>query len=99
MPDLSADRNSILQQLKQADDDAERLLNGKSREPVNWQPTQGTSWSNWPCFDHLARVNRGYCQALLAAVENARETRARSPQSTSIAFFSRTRSYHSFVLP
>ncbi len=70
MPDLSADRNSILEQLKQAEDAAERLLSAKSREQANWQPNQGTSWSMWQCFDHLARINRVYCQALEAAVEN-----------------------------
>jgi hypothetical protein len=75
MPDLSADRHAILERLKQADDAAERLLRGKSREQANWQPKQGTSWSMWQCFDHLARINRVYCQALLAAVENPRETR------------------------
>jgi hypothetical protein len=74
MPDLSADRHAILEQLKQADD-AERLLRGKSREQANWQPKQGTSWSMWQCFDHLARINRVYCQALRAAVENPREKR------------------------
>jgi hypothetical protein len=75
MPDLSADRHAILEQLKQADDAAERLLRGKSREQANWQPKHGTSWSMWQCFDHLARINRVYCQALRAAVENPRETR------------------------
>jgi hypothetical protein len=74
MPDLSADRNSILEQLKQAEDAAGRLLGGKSREQANWQPNQGTSWSIRQCFDHLARINRVYCQALQAAVEHPRAT-------------------------
>ena len=69
MPVLSADRNAILEQLKQAEDAAERLLGGKSREQANWQPNQGASWSMWQCFDHLARINRVYCQTLEAAVE------------------------------
>jgi DinB superfamily len=89
MPDLSANRNSILEQLKQAEDAAERLLNGKSREQANWQPNQGTSWSMWQCFDHLARINRVYCQALLAAVENPRATRGGSPQTVVPGWFAR----------
>jgi hypothetical protein len=80
VPDLSADRNSILEQLKQAEDAAERLLGAKSREQANWQPNQGTSWSMWQCFDHLARINRVYCQALEAAVEHPRATREGTPQ-------------------
>ena len=89
MPDLSADRHAILEQLKQADDAAERLLNGKSREQANWQPKQGTSWSMWQCLDHLARINRVYCQALLAAVENPRETRESTPPMIMPGWFSR----------
>jgi len=80
MPDLSADRNSILEQLKQAEDAAERLLSAKSREQANWQPNQGTSWSMWQCCDHLARINRVYCQALEAAVEHPGATREGTPQ-------------------
>jgi len=80
MPDLSADRNSILEQLKQAEDAAERLLSAKSREQANWQLNQGTSWSMWQCFDHLARINRVYCQALEAAVEHPGATREGTPQ-------------------
>jgi DinB superfamily len=80
MPDLSADRNSILEQLKQAEDAAERLLSAKSREQANWQSNQGTSWSMWQCFDHLARINRVYCQALEAAVEHPGATREGTPQ-------------------
>jgi hypothetical protein len=72
MPDLSADRNAILEQLQQADDAAERLLNGKTREQASWQPKQGTSSSMWQCFDHLARINRVYCQALLANAHDRR---------------------------
>jgi hypothetical protein len=45
MPVLSADRSAILEQLKQAENAAERLLGGKSREQANWQPNQGASWS------------------------------------------------------
>jgi hypothetical protein len=89
MPDLSADRNSILEQLKQAEDAAERLLSGKSREQANWQPNHGTSWSMWQCFDHLARINRVYCQALLAAVENPRVARESTPQMVKPGWFSR----------
>lgn len=89
MPDLSADRNAILEQLKQAEDAAVRLLNGKTREQANWQPKQGTSWSMWQCFDHLARINRVYCQALQAAVENPRETQERTPQRITPGWFSR----------
>jgi DinB superfamily len=89
MPDLSANRNCILEQLKQAEDAAERLLNGKSREQVNWQPNQGTPWSMWQCFDHLARINRIYCQALLAAVENPRETRESTPPMVVPGWFAR----------
>jgi len=89
MPDLSADRNSILEQLKQAEDAAERLLSGKSREQANWQPNQGTSWSMWQCFDHLARINRVYCQALEAAVENPRATREGTPQRVVPGLFAR----------
>jgi hypothetical protein len=74
MPDLSSDRHAIPEQLKQSDDAAERLLRGKTREQANWQPKHGTSWSMWQCFDHLARINRVCCQALLAAVEHPRET-------------------------
>jgi hypothetical protein len=80
MPGLSADRSAILEQLKQSEDAAERLLSGKSREQANWQPKQGTSWSMWQCFDHLARINRVYCQALEAAVENPRATGEGTPQ-------------------
>jgi hypothetical protein len=46
MPDLSSDRHALLEQLKQSDDAAERLLRGKSREQANWQPKQATSWSS-----------------------------------------------------
>lgn len=74
MPVLSADRDAILEQLKQAEDAAGRLLGGKSREQADWQPNQGASWGMWQCFDHLARINRGYCQTLEAAVENPRAT-------------------------
>ena len=89
MPDLSADRNSILEQLKQAEDAAERLLSGKSREQANWQPNQGTSWSMWQCFDHLARINRVYCQALVAAVENPGATGEGTPQRVVPGLFAR----------
>jgi len=89
MPDLSADRNSILEQLKQAEDAAERLLRGKSREQANWQPNQAASWSMWQCFDHLARINRVYCEALLAAVEKPRATRESTPQMVKPGVFSR----------
>jgi hypothetical protein len=89
MPDLSAERNAILKQLRQAEDAAERLLNGKSREQANWQPNRGTSWSMWQCFDHLARINRVYCQALLAAVEKAHETGEGTPQMIKPGLFSR----------
>ena len=81
MPDLSADRNAILEQLQRAEDAAARLLSGKSREQVNWQPNQGTSWSMWQCFDHLARTNQNYCQALLPAVKNPHENREGTPQN------------------
>jgi hypothetical protein len=81
MPVLSADRNAILEQWKQAEEAAERLLGGKSREQANWQPNQGASWSMWQCFDHLARINRVYCQTLEAAVENPRATGEGTPQS------------------
>ncbi len=89
MPDLSSDRHAILEQLKHSDDAAERLLRGKSREQANWQPKQATSWSMWQCFDHLARINQVYCQALLAAVENPRETRESTPQMIMPGWFSR----------
>ena len=88
MPDLSADRNSILEQLKQAEDAAERLLSGKSREQANWQANQGT-WSTWQCFDHLARINQVYCQALEAAVENPRATAESTPQRVVPGLFAR----------
>ncbi len=89
MPDLSADRTAILEQLKQADQAAERLLRGKSRAQANWQPNHGTSWSLWQCFDHLARINQVYCQALLAAVENPRVTRESTPRIAKPGWFSR----------
>jgi hypothetical protein len=43
----------------------------------------------WQCFDHLARINRVYCQALLAAVENSRETPESTPQMFMPGWFSR----------
>lgn len=88
MPDLSADRTSILEQLRQAEDAAEHLLCGKSREQTNWQPNQGASWSMWQCFDHLARINRVYSQALLAAAENPRVARATTAQIVKPGLFS-----------
>jgi hypothetical protein len=89
MPNLSADYNSILEQLKQAEDAAERLLNGMSRQQANWQPNSGRSWSIWQCLDHLARINGIYCQALLAAVENPREIRESSPKAVVPGWFGR----------
>jgi hypothetical protein len=55
MPDLSADRSAILEQLQQADDAAERLLRGKTRAQANWQPQQGTSREH-PAKDHARMV-------------------------------------------
>ena len=89
MPDLSADRNSILEQLKQAEEAAASLLRGKSREQANWQPNHGTAWSLWQCFDHLARINRVYCEAMLAAVDNPRVARESTAEMVKPGLFSR----------
>jgi hypothetical protein len=42
----------------------------------------------WQCFDHLARINRVYCEALLAAVENPRATRESTAQMVKPGLFS-----------
>ncbi len=68
-------RAEILQQLERSEVAAASLVAGMSAEQANWRPNPG-SWSIWQCLDHLARINRVYCGALLEAVERAAKTGA-----------------------
>jgi len=76
VPSISESRDSILQQLIDSELAAARVVTGLSPEQANWQPHGGASWSICQCLDHLARINRIYCQALLEAT--AHSTRGKS---------------------
>lgn len=49
-----------------------RLTAGLSRTQFNWQPEGSTKWSIGQCFDHLARANTIYLDAIGQAVAAAR---------------------------
>jgi hypothetical protein len=74
MPTISQNRDKILQQLHGSEQAAAQLFTGLSRVQVNWQPSGGKSWSIWQCFDHLARTNNFYCQAMMEALANPRQS-------------------------
>jgi hypothetical protein len=50
---------------------ADRLASGLTRSQFNWQPDDGRKWSVGQCFDHLARANTLYLEAVTRAIDAA----------------------------
>ncbi len=85
---LPPDLQAILDDLDKSDAAARGIIGGLSEAQANWQPRE-TAWSVGQCVDHLARANKTYAAALLAALMDARA--ARKPRRAPIqpAWFSR----------
>ncbi len=66
-------RESILRQMRDAEEAAAQLIAGVSYAQGNWHPVPGMTWSIWQCLDHLVLTNRAYAKALQDAVSQADE--------------------------
>ena len=73
-PMLSAWPQRLLSELENADDRAERLARGLTREQFNWNSRPG-AWSIGQCLEHLRIGNEIY----LPAISNSLEGKQPSP--------------------
>jgi len=73
-PMLSAWPQRLLSELDNADDRAERLARGLTREQFNWNSRPG-AWSIGQCLEHLRIGNEIY----LPAISNSLEGKQPSP--------------------
>lgn len=63
----------LLDQLDDADRDAEAVTDGLTEEQGKWRPAPG-AWSVAECLDHLAVSNRVYLAPMLESAERGRKS-------------------------
>jgi hypothetical protein len=64
-------RASLTSEVEDLRAQANRLATGLTRAQFNWQPDGGRKWSVGQCFDHLARGNTLYLEAVTQAIAAA----------------------------
>jgi hypothetical protein len=64
----SEDLASILDGFGKAETDARQLVESLTDAQLNWQAATGRTWSIAQCFDHLAKTNTFYTEAMRCAV-------------------------------
>jgi hypothetical protein len=59
----------LVEDLKENDEAAKKLLEGLSEEQLNWQPAPG-SWSVGQCLEHLCITNEAYLPAIVGVLRD-----------------------------
>lgn len=89
MSKLTATLDSIQAAFIAAEKQAAELLKGVSSSQANWQPGKGGDWSICQCFDHLAKINFAYAEALEQALSNSPQSCRRPTSIIAPGFFGR----------